>query len=205
MTAYVPPGEWSGDPLERPGLMLRKWQVEEILAADQAAEPEREPDRVLAHRRITDITELTTLVGGAKLLLGVTKQYPRGQLVTGWTWTASHGYGQDGATGAIRESVLVKIERRAGIAPARRAVAWWARPVPHPALMLALARAAGRWEHGGRVPRLVPPIVAAVLRQLPRSTWSSELLAAAPIDGNGRFVDVPRVMPAAELKKELRS
>lgn len=189
--------DWPGPPHLRPGLMRpRTHQLERLAEAARKANPEREPDVrdvVLARWPITELAELVALCGGAKLAMGVTKEFPAGQLGPGWTWWARHGYGQRGRDGRITESVFLRVDR----AP-RSALFLWSRPAPDPRLMIALALLA--W-----VPWTWWPLYSWVLAQLPAPEWSSEYVTAWTTTATGRPEDIPRPMSSAAVKKEIRS
>lgn len=204
---YVAPQDWTGRPEDRPGLMWRKAQIQEYLASLQP-EDERPayPDRVLSARRIANmgggLAELVALCSPAKLALGVTAKTPRGQLGLGWRWWAWHGFGITGATGAITESLLLRLERQTTLPP-RGVLFQWKRPTPDPRLMQALdwlmrPSAVRAWVEPW-------PTVAAVLAQLPAPDWTSELCATWNLGGHLRPDDIPRAVPSAKAKEEIRT
>jgi hypothetical protein len=191
--------DWPGPPHLRPGLMRpRTHQLERLAEAARKANPEREPDApdvVLARRPITELAELVAISNGAKLALGVTKDFPAGQLGPGWSWWARHGYGWRGRDGLITESVFLRVDR----AP-RSALFLWSRPVPDPRLMWALGRVAtAYWDPDGWV------AVPTVLAQLPAPEWTSEYVTAWTTTATGRPEDIPRPTSSAAVKKEIRS
>lgn len=203
---YVAPADWTGRAEDRPGLMWRKAQIQEYLASLDP-EPERPvfPDRVLAHRVLPAsaeaMAELAELCGGAKAAFGVTLKTPRGQLGPGWRWSGHHGFGINGTTGAVTESLALKLrntERESG------ALFYWTRPVPDPRLVHALA-----WQHCGADPDVGEPmgwpLVAAALGQLPAPTWSAEFTSSWTTEPSGLPDDMPRAVPSAAVKKEIRS
>jgi hypothetical protein len=181
-------------PVYRP----RAHQLERLAEKARKANPDRTPDApdvVLARRPIATAAELVALCNGAKLALGITKGFPAGQLGTGWTWWARHGFGWRGRDGRITESVYLRVDR----AP-RSVLFLWSRPVPDPRLMLALTSMAdlewwlAEW-----------PTVAALLDQLPAPEWSSEYVTAWTTTATGRPEDIPRPTSSAAVKKEIRS
>lgn len=181
-------------PHERPGLFRRKWQL-----AGEPVHPVRvpwttpTPDRVLFRRPVETLEELVAMSNGAKLALGVTKDFPAGQLGPGWTWWARHGAGADGVTGRLTESLYLRIDR----AP-RSALFLWSRPIPSPALAVLLFQLRPPAE-------LDWPVASALLDQLPALDWSSEYVTAWTTTATGRPEDIPRVTPSAVVKKEIRS
>jgi hypothetical protein len=176
----------------------RPHQLERLAEKARKANPEREPDApdvVLARRPITELAELVKLSNGAKLALGVTQEFPAGQLGPGWTWWARHGYGWRGRDERITESVFLRVDR----AP-RSALFLWSRPVPDPRLMWALGRVAtAYWDPDGWV------AVPTVLAQLPAPEWTSEYVTAWTTTATGRPEDIPRPTSSAAVKKEIRS
>jgi hypothetical protein len=192
--------DWPGPPHLRPGLMRpRPHQAERLAEAARKANPDRTPDApdvVLARRPIATLAELVAISNGAKLALGVTKDFPAGQLGPGWTWWARHGYGQRGRDGLISESVFLRVDR-----PPRSTLFLWSRPVPDPRLVLALVQVLSGWT----APVLIAVTVAAVLAQLPVPEWTSEYVTAWTTTATGRPEDIPRPTPSAAVKKEIRS
>lgn len=204
---YVAPQDWTGRPEDRPGLMWRKAQIQEYLASLQP-EDERPtyPDRVLSARRIANmgggLDQLVALCSPAKLALGVTAKTPRGQLGLGWRWWAWHGFGINGATGAITESLLLRLERQTTLPP-RGVLFQWKRPTPDPRLMWALGHVAtGVWSHWDPEGWTAVP---TVLAQLPAPDWTSELCATWNLGGHLRPDDIPRAVPSARAKEEIRT
>jgi hypothetical protein len=198
--------DWSGPPHLRPGLMRpRPHQLERLAEAARKANPDRTPDApdvVLARRPITELAELVAISNGAKLALGVTKDFPAGQLGPGWTWWARHGYGQRGRDGLISESVFLRVDR----AP-RSTLFLWSRPVPDPRLMSTLgqvAQALVAWA-GDRPDGAHLPMIRATLAQLPAPEWTSEYVTAWTTTATGRPEDIPRPTPSGAVKKEIRS
>lgn len=193
---YVAPEDWTGRAEHRPGLMWRRWQIEEDLAGDVPAPPSY-PDRILAHWAVHDPAELVAVCSPAKLALGVTLDFPTGQVGPGWRWWARLGFGIRGADGAITQSVALKFHHRERD---RRALFYWTRPVPDPRLILAAIVPPGRTgahSYDGMAP-LWWPSLAAVLGQLPDPTWTSELTTAWTDD-------MPRKVASADVKREIRS
>jgi hypothetical protein len=202
---YVPPEDWAGPAAQRPGLLLRKWQLEELHQATAGPAAPVYPDRVLAHRIIREPAELIALCSPAKLALGVTKKDPGGQLGEGWSWRAYRGFGIRGADGRISESVLLHLWRGR-----RRALFSWDRQVPDPRLMLAalvpptpLGRTGPR--HADYMAPLWWPSLAAVLALLPDPSWSTWLSTTWTIGPDGRPDDIPRARPSADIRKEIRT
>jgi hypothetical protein len=189
--------DWPGPPHLRPGLMRpRPHQLERLAEATRKANPDREPDApdvVLTRRPIATLAELVALCNGAKLAMGVTQEFPAGQLGPGWTRWARHGYGWRGRDGRITESVFLRVDR----AP-RSALFVWSRPVPDPRLMVALARNYAEFEIPGT-------FVLSVLAQLPAPEWTSEYVTAWTTTATGRPEDIPRPSTSAAVKKEIRS
>lgn len=189
---YVAPQDWTGPPAERPGLMWRRWQVEEYLAAKRLethGPPAAVfPDRILVFGTITTGTalELCSPVKGA---LGITKAYPVGQIGDGWTRKITHGFGIRGTDGLITESLALKFHHRER---GRRALFYWTRPVPDPRLTHAVIFVAAGLRPDEWWPWL------ALWAQLPAPTWTSELTTAWTDD-------MPRKVASAAVKKEIRS
>lgn len=213
---YVAPGDWTGRSVDRPGLMWRKWQVEEYLARDAPPPRPVYPDRVLAHRRLRwngvgHLAEVVELCNPAKLALGVTAKAPNGQLGHGWRWWALHGFGLNGTTGTITESLALRCEHRyveqpqylapaVTNAPPRGALFFWVRPVPDPRVMACMPF----FAYWGRANDWLWPMFAAVLRHLPHPTWRSELTTSWAIGPDGRPDDLPRSQASADVKAMVR-
>lgn len=202
--AYVAPQDWTGRAEDRPGLMWRKAQIAEYLERERAERegppPPVYPDRVLAHRVLyggqAAMTAVAALCGGAKAALGVTAKLPGGELGPGWRWSAHHGFGINGATGRITESLALKLRNTE---TERGALFYWIRPASDPRLMVGLT------DGFGIVGGLYPWAVAAVVRELPARTWSVEFTSSWTLDALGRPDDMPRSTPSAAVKKEIRS
>lgn len=205
---YVAPQDWTGRPEDRPGLMWRKAQIQEYLASLQP-EDERPTyaDRVLSTRRIANmgggLDQLVALCSPAKLALGVTAKTPRGQLGLGWRWWAWHGFGITGATGAITESLLLRLERQTTLPP-RGVLFQWKRPVSDPRLIAGLVWSAHRRAMFG-YDGIVWPVLATALAALPCACWESELCATWNLGGHLRPDDIPRAVPSAKAKEEIRT
>jgi hypothetical protein len=207
----IAPEDWAGPAHLRPGLMRpRPHQLERLAEAARKANPDREPDRpdvVLCRRPIATAAELVALCNGAKLALGISAKTPNGQLGRHWTWWAWHGFGRRGRDGRITESVALRVAGAA--APdrpgGRQTLFLWSRPVPDPRLMSAFG-ATMDFERPGRARvGLAWLMVAAVLAQLPAPEWTSEYVTAWTTTATGRPEDIPRPMPSAAVKKEIRS
>lgn len=201
--AYVAPQDWTGRAEDRPGLMWRKVQIQEHLerlrAEREGPPPPVYPDRVLAFRVLPadGQAELAALCNPAKLAMGITAKLPGGQLGPGWRWSAHHGFGINGATGVITESLALKLRNDQA---ERGALFYWMRPVPDPRLTVG-ARLTVMWV--SRPARW--PMLAAVLAQLPAASWSAEFTSSWTLDPLGRPDDMPRATPSAAVKKEIRS
>lgn len=157
--------------------------------------------RVLASKDLT-LTETAELCGGAKGVLGVTKDHPHGQLGPDWTWRATWGLGVRVADGRYTESLRLRLTRIDG----HQALFLWTRRAVSPALVHAIAKNAARWEVHGRLFRLMPGSFAALVRKLPAPGWKSTLTTSWDRDpGTGHLTDIPRPVPSSTVKKEIRT
>jgi hypothetical protein len=125
VTRYVPVGQWSGLLHERPGLFLRRWQVDELVAP----EPELPAQPPPVHGpRLPDWSD--ELPGSASALV---------KGLTGWVWvpTIARGFTERGASTSKAhgkrprrwsdvESLAVRLRHRPAAAGA---VAVWLRDV----------------------------------------------------------------------------
>lgn len=195
--ATISAQDWSGPPHQRPGLMRpRPYQAERLAEKERKANPDREPDapdQVLVRRAITELAELVALSNGAKLVLGVTKNVPAGQLGPGWTWWARQGFGWRGRDGRITESLYLRVDRSP-----RATLFLWSRPVPDPRVIVATLRDYAEFEIPGT-------FVLSVLAQLPVPEWTSEYVTAWTATATGQPEDIPRSASGAAVKKEIRS
>lgn len=192
------PQDWHGPAAERPGLMKRRWQLEEP-AAEPTEEERNHLGRILFNVPVTDLAELEALCSPAKGALGITKATPRGRLGDGWRWVARHGAGVRLADGKVTESLALKLQHD----DSRRAALFlWTRPVWPLDVVFGMAR---WWTYSPLIMAAHWPVLAAMVRALPKPKWESALTSAWTIGENGRPDDLPRPVPSADVKKEVQT
>lgn len=148
---------------------------------------------VLANRELVDV-ELIEMCGPAKLVLGVNKDHPHGQVGAGWTCRARWGLGRRNHDGALTESVALRFEHST---QSRGFLLWvWTRRPANVPLLWCL-------EAAIRMAPLWPPTLAAVLRQLPSTKWTAEPVLGWKSTWECRITQ-PMPMLSSEAKKIIR-
>jgi len=148
-----------------------------------------------------DAARLCSALG---LTFGITKPKPHGQVHPSWSWRIIWGLGRRNHDGLLTESLALKCEH-----PSGRNVLWvWTRTPPNVALLLAALTppsALGRTgpHHADYMPPLWWPVLAALLRALPSTKWTSSMVLEWTRLGPGRITQ-PEPIASTEARKIIR-
>jgi hypothetical protein len=189
-------------PREVDARFLRNWQIDGESAHPQAPPPPVDPHAgvVLAGKAFTT-GDIVTYCTPAKAALGITQKIITGQVGPDWRYRARWGLGRRLVDGKVTESVVLHFEHPDG----RSRLFLWSRTPANPVLMVALSRELGcviaECDDGSSW-----PVITAVLDQLPGKSWDLALSVGWTRDPySGRPTDIPRPMPSAAIKKEVRT
>jgi len=176
---------------------LRNWQIDGETVHPQAPAPPVDPHAgvVLAGKALTT-GDVMTYCTPAKGALGITAKAITGQVGPDWQRRIRWGLGRRLADGKVTESVALHFEHPDG----RSRLFLWTRTPAPVALLVALTDAIGV------VGSLRPWLILAVLDQLPGKSWDLALSVGWTRDpDDGHPTDVPRPIPSATIKKEIRT
>jgi hypothetical protein len=157
---------------------------------------------VLAGKAFTT-GDIVTYCTPAKAALGITQKIITGQVGPDWRHRARWGLGRRLADGKVTESVALHFEHPDGRS---RLFLWSRTPAPVALLLAALVPPVQLSNRPDGMAPLWWPSLAAVLALLPSKSWDLVLSVGWTRDPHdGHPTDIPRPMPSAAIKKEVRT